>query len=421
MQIASAWSGRRLFHGWIVVVTLAITTIVTYGGMYYSFGVLLTPVVNEFGWTRADASGAFSVTLVVAGLLGIPIGRAVDRFGARWLMSVGSLIGGAALIALGFITDLWQFYLLWGPAIGLASALTFYPVSFTVLSNWFSRRRGTALGVLTLIGGFASPIFIPLIGWLIPEIGWRQAVIVLGILILVITAPLHALLIRRHPEDLGLHPDGDPAPAETAKPAASALATSWTAGRAVRSLNFWILTGAFFLEQLAAMVVLVHLVPYVIDKGFTPALAAWIGGFVGIASLPGRFVLSYLSDRIHRQGMLAGVLLAEAIGLVILVGAGDETLLFVFVAVYGVGYGARSPLRAAVMGDFFGRAAFGSIFGLQGAATAVAAAAGPWLAGAFYDRLNNYQLAFYVTAGVLVLAGVALLLARRPKSLSLTT
>ncbi|HEX2171011.1 MAG TPA: MFS transporter [Dehalococcoidia bacterium] len=422
MQHSPARVRPRLYYGWILIVTLAVTTVVTYGGMYYSFGVLLKPLVDEFGWSRAAVSGAFSGTLIVSGLLGIPIGRLVDRFGARWLMSVGSILAGAALIALGFVTEIWQFYALWGLAIGLASALTFYNVSFTVLSNWFSRRRGTALGVLTLIGGLASPIFIPLIGWLVPAVGWRQTVIILGILQIVITLPLHAWLVRRHPEDLGLHPDGDPAPDPTAAQAASALAESWTIRDAVRSPNFWILTGAFFLEQLAAMVVLVHMVPFMIDKGagrgFTPELAAAIGGLVGVASLPGRFVLSHLSDRIHRQGMLAGVLILEAVGLVILIAAGEPLLLYAFAIVYGLPYGARSPLRAAVMGDFFGRAAFGTIWGLQSAATAVAAGFGPAIAGSLYDQLNSYQVAFTLTAATLVLAALTLLIPRRPKRLA---
>ena len=418
MRVSTVGVRPRLYYGWIVVVTLAVTTIISYGGMYYSFGVLLTPVIEEFQWSRAATSGAFSLALMVAGLLGIPIGRLVDRFGARWLMSVGSVLAGLSLITLGFIREIWQFYALWGLAIGLASALTFYNVSFTVLSNWFSRRRGTALGVLTLIGGLASPIFIPLIGWLLPTVGWRQTVIILGILQIVLALPLHAWLLRRYPEDLGLYPDGDPAsPPQDAPAAASALAESWTIRRALGSVPFWILTVAFFLEQLAAMIVLVHLVPFVIDKDLTtnPAgLAAAIGGLVGVASLPGRFILSHLSDRINRQWMLAGVLIAEAVGLVILILADTPALLYLFVVVYGLGYGARSPLRAAVMGDFFGRAAFGTIFGVQGAATAVAAGLGPAIAGAFYDWLRSYQLAFILTAAALVLAGLALVAARRP-------
>ena len=147
---------------------------------------------------------------------------------------------------------------------------------------------------------------------------------------------------------------------------------------------------------------------------FNAAQAVTFIGIVGVSSLPGRFILSHLSDRINRQAMLAGVLVAEAVGLIILVLAGTPTFLYLFVIVYGPGYGARSPLRAAVMGDFFGRAAFGSIFGIQGAATAVAAALGPAIAGAFYDSLRNYELAFLLTAGALVLAGLALLAARRP-------
>src|SRR5438270_3143745 len=171
---------RTTFHGWYLVVGLGVTTIVSYGISQYLFGVLVVPIQHDLGWSRATISGAYSLGLVVAGVLGLGVGRLVDRYGARQLMSVGSVLGAASLVGLSRMTSVWQLYLLWAGCLGLAMALTLYPVTFVVVANWFQRRRGTALAVLTVVGGLSSPIYIPLAGLLVARLGWRQALLVLA-------------------------------------------------------------------------------------------------------------------------------------------------------------------------------------------------------------------------------------------------
>ena len=141
------------------MVVLGITTIISYGTTQYLFGVLVVPIDTTFHWGRASISGAYAIGLIIAGLLGVPIGYLVDRWGARLLMSCGSALAGLALIGLARVDGIFQFYLLWSGGLGLAMALTLYPVTFTVVANWFVRKRGTALAVLTLVGGLSSPIY----------------------------------------------------------------------------------------------------------------------------------------------------------------------------------------------------------------------------------------------------------------------
>jgi MFS family permease len=203
---------KRPYYGWVLMVVLGITTIISYGTTQYLFGVLVVPISTSLGWNRASVSGAYAVGLIVAGVLGVPIGPLVDRWGARLLMSSGSAIAGLALIGLAQMHDLFQFYLLWSGGLGLAMALTLYPVTFTIVANWFVRKRGKALAVLTLVGGLSSPICIPLAGAMVAQIGWRATLVVLGLSQLLLALPLHALVLRRHPEDLGLSPDGERAP-----------------------------------------------------------------------------------------------------------------------------------------------------------------------------------------------------------------
>ncbi|HEX6796236.1 MAG TPA: MFS transporter [Ktedonobacterales bacterium] len=433
---ARASTGRP-YYGWVLVVALGVTTIISYGTTQYLFGVLVVPISNELGWSRASVSGAFSVGVIVGGLTGVPVGRLVDRYGARVLMAVGSALGGASLLGLSGVHALWQFYALWSGGIGIATALTFYPVTFTVVANWFQRRRGAALAILTLLGGLSSPIYIPLAGLLVAKLDWRGALVVLALTQLCIALPLHALLLRRHPEDLGLLPDGDtvaPAPAVLATASDdSALATDAAMDTApistqpavltgvalragIRQVAFWSLTVAFALALLANSVLFVHQIAYLIGRHYGAVFAADVAGAVGLASLPGRFVLNWLSDRLRPERLLASCLVAQAAGVVLLVYASSPIALAGYVVVYGAAFGAISPLRATVMAEHFGRRAFGAITAVQGVPVALAAGLGPLAAGWLYDRLGSYGLVLWLCAAAFALAGVAVALTPRPHS-----
>lgn len=398
----------RPYWGWVLVWTLGATTIVSYGTTQYFFSVLVVPMQRELGWSRALISGALSLSLLVAGLLGLPIGRLVDRRGARLPMALGSLLGAAGLAMAALVQEPWQLYAVWSGVLALSMALTFYPVTFTVVTNWFTRRRGSALALLTLLGGLASPIFIPLGGVLVERIGWRATLVVFAAVQLAIAVPAHALVVRRHPEDLGLLPDGETAERDRQPGPDAALR------EAVRTLPFWTLTGAFALGLLAHSVILTHQVAYLIGRGFDPVLAASIAGLLGAASLPGRYLLNRVSERLSPQALLAGCYVAEAAGVVLLAGAASPALVWGYVLVYGAAFGAISPLRASTMADQFGRRAYGAITAVSGIPAAAAGAVGPIAAGAIYDRTGSYGPALALTAASFVLSAFALALTPRP-------
>lgn len=401
----------RGFRGWRLAWVLGATTIVSYGTTQYLFGVLVVPIGRDTGWSRAALSAAFSIAFLVAGALGVPVGRHVDRHGARAVMTVGSLAGAASLFGLSRAGAQWQFVGLWAVGIGVAQALTFYPVTFTVITNWFVRRRGAALAVLTLVGGLASVIFYPLAGVLVAAFGWRSALVVMAALQLGICVPLHLGFLRRNPEDEGQQPDGDLVPAAgTAVPDPGP-----TLGTAVRTRAFWTLTLCAGLILMAHSVILVHLVPYLIASRFDPVFAASLAGLLGVASLPARLVLNLLADRLGARLLLGLSIALQAVGTIVLIGTPARAgLVWVYVAVYGFAFGASSPLRAAVMGDQFGRRAYGGITALQGVAVALMAAAGPVAAGWLYERAGDYRLALWLTAGTFILGAVALSLTPPP-------
>jgi MFS family permease len=400
---------RRVYYGWVLVWALGITTIVSYGTTQYLFGVLVVPIQHDLGWSRGSLSGAFSLGFVVAGLTGVGIGRLVDRSGARWLMTAGSLLGASTLALLSRVSAEWQFYVLWAGALSVSMALTFYPVTFVVITNWFNRRRGSAMALLTLIGGFASVIFIPLAGLLIAGLGWRTALLVMAACQLAVCVPIHALVVRRHPEDLGLLPDGQNGVGE-AVAAASTQLPGRTFAEAVGSPAFWTLTGSAGLALMGHAAVLAHQVPYMIGRGYDPVFAAGVAGLLGVASLPARLVMNLLSDRFGPRAMLILSTLLQAVGVLLLVNAGGALVLWAYVAVYGFAFGAVSPLRASVMAEYFGRRAYGAITAAQGVPVSVLTGVGPLAAGTLYDRLGDYRLAFALTIAAFLVAALALAL-----------
>lgn len=402
---------QALYYGWVLMVVLGITTIISYGTTQYLFGVLVVPLDATFGWGRASISGAYTLGLIVAGLLGMPIGALVDRWGARLLMSAGSALAALALFGLARMDTLWQFYLLWSGGLGLAMALTLYPITFTVVANWFVRKRGKALAVLTLLGGLSSPICIPLSGALVAHVGWRVTLVVLALSHLLIALPLHALLLRRHPEDLGFSPDGEPA----LHMRADAPLPGATMPEALGSPVFWMLTTSLALVMLGSTIVFVHQVAFMIARGTDAVLAATLSGLLGLASLPGRYVFNILSSRISPQKLLTLSVVAQAAGIVVLVLAGTSLAwLLLYVLIYGSAYGAFSPLRASVMADHFGRRAYGAITAVQGIPVALCAGLGPLAAGWLYDMLHHYELAFWLCAAAFLLAAIGMALVPQP-------
>lgn len=398
---------RRIYYGWVLTVALGLITIVAYGTTQYLFGLLVVPISHEFGWPRAQVSAANSISLVVSGVLGVWIGRLVDRHGARELMAAGSVLGATCLVGLGFARHLYQFYLLWGVGLGLTMALTLYPVTFVVMANWFYYRRGAAMALLTFIGGLSSPIYIPMSGILINSLGWRHALTVLALTQILIALPIELMLIRRRPEDHGLIPDGLGVAPSAAIPVGPEQGSSVNEG--LLSVPFWTQTVANALGQLATAALWTHLVAYLISRGHAPVFAALAAGFIGLASLPGRVILNLLSDRFAPKSLLALANGTQAAGIAVLALAGSHAWLLSFVVVYGIGYGAISPLRATMMAEYFGRRAYGAITAVQNLAGVIGAGAGPILAGAMFDSSHSYFPALWLMGAGYLGASIAVL------------
>jgi MFS family permease len=407
---------RKVYYGWVLVFTLALTETTSWGILYYAFTVFLTPMQAELGWSRADLTGAFSMALLLSGLAGIPIGRWLDRHGPRLLMTLGSCAASLLVLAWAEVDSLTTFYLIWS-GIGVTLAAVLYEPAFFVVATWFVRQRGRALTVLTFLAGLASVIYLPLAGWLVQRQGWRGALCTLAVVLAVGTIPLHAIVLRRRPEDLGLTADG----AHTSQPhhAVETVAAPGVSMRtALRDAAFWWLSVAFFLSQLATAAVVVHLVPYLIDHGYEPGFAAVTTGLIGVMALPGRLIFTPLGDRLSRSHVTACLFLVQTIALLVLLLIHSVAGVYTFVILFGMGFGAMTPARAALIADLYGPAHYGQINGVLALFVTGSRALAPVGAGAVHDWTDSYDPVLWGLMVASAIATAAVLLVRRNEPLA---
>jgi MFS family permease len=400
----------RLYFGWVLAVTLGVTETVSWGVLNYAFTVFLAPMQAELGWSRAAISGAFSLALLLSGLAAIPVGWWLDRHGPRLLMTAGSCAATLLVLAWSGVRSLPVFYLLWA-AIGLTMATVLYDPAFAVLTVWFRRHRARALTLLTLMAGLASTIFVPLAAWLVQTQGWRAALVTLAILLGGLTIAPHALLLRRRPHDLGLAVDGEALPPpDTPATARSIAERSMAVSEALRHISFRWLTGAFCLYAFASIAVSVHLVPLLVGRGSTPALAAAATGAVGLMQLAGRLVFAPLERRLSRGTLTALVLLVQPCALLTLLLMPGASGLVAFVALFGASRGAATLARPHFVAGLYGPARYATIAGTLTLFVTLAQAAGPYVMGSGYDRFGSYDPVLWplvvLSAGA---AGAALL------------
>jgi MFS family permease len=382
-----------LYYGWVLVVMLGITQTITWGILYYGFTVYLPVLEADRGWTRGQQSGAFSIAMLLSGLCAAPVGRWLDERGPRLLMTAGSVASTLLLLALSQVSTLLEFYVVWA-LIGVVMAAVLYEPAFAVVTYWFERRRTQALTAVTLMAGLASTIFMPIEAWLIELQGWRGSLVTLAAFLAVTTILPHALLLRRRPEDLGLHVDGDPVSGATAETprAAPARRAPVSVGTAIREPAFRWLAIAFSLSTVVNIAIGVHLVAYLQDRAFEPTLAATATGLVGAMQVAGAI---------------------QPISIVVLLLMPGVVGVFAFIVLFGTMKGALTLIRPALVVELYGRARYATMAGALAAFVMAATALAPISAGAAYDLLHSYDPLVWAFVVLSAIPVGAVLLARR--------
>ena len=404
------------FYGWVVV-AVAFVTMAIGVNTRTAFSLLFPPILTEFGWDRSSTAAAFSFGFVAATLYSPMIGFLMDRLGPRLILPAGAGMVSIGLILTTSITQPWHLYLAFGLFVGGGSMFISYLGHSLFVPYWFARKRGLALGITFAGAGVGSIILFPWLQDTITRVGWRDACWIMALVLFVTVVPLNSILQRRRPEDLGLAPDGEagadasqaaPGRADTIVDHAWA-ATDWTLALAVRTARFWWLGLAMATCLYAWYAVQVHQTKYLDDIGFSPQLAAYALGLVGLTGSAGQIGLGFLSDRIGREWVwtlsLSGFGLCYAL-LLVLHDQPSHVLLYSMVAAQGLlGYGV-SAVYGAVAVEIFQSRHYGTIYGTLSVAGSLGAAVGPWLTGLVYDQTGTYAPAFWLAIG---LCGVSII------------
>lgn len=403
----------RIFHGWRIVAASFANLFVVVGIAYYSFPVFYASLIDEFGWSRAEVTaGYFFSILLVGPVFGISAGFLLDRYGARRIILAGLLFAGTAFVGFAFMHSLLAYYLFYFmQTVGYVSA---GPVPNQVLvSHWFSRMRGRAMGLAYVgigLGGAVAPV---LTEFLIRAIGWRQAMLVMGAVILLGLSVLTLALVKNRPADIGLYPDGDAAP--VVRQADSGAAGTHLRA-AMRTRAFWMILLASLMSIGAVGGVIQHLQLYLRDQQFSPEQAARVASFLLTASILGRVTMGYLADRFSRKYVMLAACTMIAAGIGVLYFSTATSTVYLFAFIFGFGMGADYMLIPLMTAECFGLKALGRLMGVILATDAVAQALAPVLVGRIYDLQRSYDWGFALLGCMAVVGALAVTLIQAPGS-----
>lgn len=396
---SSAHYDRRLV-GW-----LSLAQLIGWGSIFYTFSLIMEPVERELGLSRAESSLAFSIALLVEGLLAYPVGRLIDRGYERIVMTTGSVLAGVCLAMQGTVSGAAGFYLAWA-GLGAAMAGVLYSPAFAVVTRRFPGDFRRAIITMTFLGGLASTVFIPLTAAAIEAWGWRQALMGLGVLHLLVCAPLHAITLRRAPR----------APA-TPKPSSDRIVPQGVFG-IIRGAPF-LLIGLFVMLMTAVSVALpAHMVSLLREHGMSERWVIAIPASIGVIQVFGRLLLFFFEHHfdLHLANRLIPGLIP--IGLVALLAApllvdGQMWAVLLFVLMFGMGNGMLTIVKGTAMAQYVNRDHVATLNGVMGLPLALARAAAPLALGLMWTAQSGYTYGLWMLLAFSLVGVGALMLAQR--------
>ena len=383
---------------------LSLAQLISWGSIFYLFALLMAPMERELGLSRAQSSLAFSIALLVEGLLAYPVGRLIDQGHERAVMTVGSLLGGACLALHAGIHSVTGFYLAWA-GLGAAMAAVLYSPAFAVVTRRFPNDFRRAIITMTFLGGLASTVFIPLTAWLMANWGWRQALLGLAALHLLVCAPLHALVLRH-------------APAAPQQRAASPTAAAQGVSRYVLSRPF-LLIALFVILMMAITVALpAHMVNLLRENGMGEAWVIAIPASIGAIQVMGRLLLYFFEHHfdLHLANRLIPCLIP--LGLIALLAASlwvawQFWAVLLFVLLYGMGNGMLTIVKGTAIAQYVNRDHVAALNGVLGLPLALARAGAPLLLGLLWTPRAGYNVGLLLLLALSLVGVTALMLAQR--------
>jgi MFS family permease len=402
---------RRFYYGWVIV-GVAMISMAFWFGFRSMFSVFLVALVEQFGWGHGEVAGVQSLAMISYVVAAPLAGALIDRFGPRRVVLPGILLFSTGMALCSSIHRLLYFYLFFGLMAGVGVSFISIAAYTAIIPHWFERQRGTASGIAASGIGLGTMVFVPLSQWLISNWGWRASFLILSILTVAVLLPLNGLLLRHRPEDAGYAPqDEKSAPVPPSKEEADTSSIrvtpqfTWTIKEAMGTLNFWALMTFPMLCMIGIYILSVHFVGFLVNAGLDKMVAASAFALIGIISTFFRIVWGFVSDRIGREK-------AYSLAMLFFCGSfyclfrfhrgGGLWLVYLFVLLVGIGWGATAPMFMATAADLFHGRAIGTIYGMLEGSAGIGGAFGAWIGGYLFDKTGAYMWTF----GVAVIAGV---------------
>ena len=421
----------RIFFGWWTVLVTGFVSGLGLGFYTYGISALFKPIASELGLSRAVTSGGSGIGLMAGSLLAPLIGWAVDKFGPRTAIAGGLLTVSVGLTMMQWVNSAPRFYLIWGLIIGMGTNLGLTIAVDKALTNWFVRKIGLALGTKFALIGLTAALSMPVVSWLIAQVGWRMTCLIWAALLTVGVPFMFAFVKNERPEIFGLLPDGDQkgpfleisqdAFLKNAAAKASGLQTSeFNLHEAMRTRTYWILTLSLFLQSFIMTGFNTHFIPFLTEMNIDPIVAGGLMGIMLIFTIPSRFFGGLFADRVGKDRMKT--LLALPFILLIfgmaafLIYPSIETIYFLLFF-YGIAHGLPTPLFLISISRYFGRKAFGSISGTAIMFMSPAAFISPVVAGWIFDTSGSYSAALMVFAAASFIVIMLLSLLKAPKKI----
>lgn len=384
----------RIFYGYIIVLASFLVLMTVYGSQY-SFGVFFKPVLNEFGWTRAMTSGAYSLNVALQGVFTIICGRLCDRFGPRPVLTFSGILLGLGYLLMSLTSAIWQIYLFYGVLVSIGAAASYVPLLATV-AKWFARGRGIASGIAVSGIGVGTTVLPLVANHLISSYSWRTSYLVVGSIALVIIL-IAAQFVKRDPRQMGLSAYGDDSP----KMGCPNLEIQGLSVReAVRTRQFWILFAFFFTSNVCVQTAMVHIVPHATDIGIPADAATAILSVVGVISIGSKIGMGGVIDRLGNKPVVVMMLIMMTAVFLWLQVASQIWMLYLFAVVFAIAYGAFSSTQSPIVAELFGLKAQGTLLGLVMVGNFIGGALGPLIAGRLFDMTGSYSPAFWLFAAL---------------------
>jgi MFS family permease len=403
------WKKNNIFWGWYIVVGAFLVMSVNYGARY-CFGIFVKPLSGEHGWSHSVISLAATINMLIYSIGAIFVGRMLDKFAPRWIMTTGAIIAAAGFILTGFVNSPLTLYLAYGLLVGLGATGMGVVICSSSVGKWFIKMRGLAIGIATMGISFGIMTLTPLAGFLGKYFSWRAGMFILGAITLTVGVTVSQLLMRKtHPEAYGLLPDGDkiPLPGQiSATPAVSKISIRTI----FKDSRFWTIAISQSLIVMVIMSVFVHQVAYAVDNEINSIAAASSLAAISVTGFIGQFFFGWLSDRL-RDGKYAYFLGISFLlcGMILLNYADNVRSLYLYAVIYGFGYGCIAPILPILIVDRFGRHTLGSIYGLLTFFIGFIGSLGPILGGIIYDHFGSYHYLWLINTIILALTSIIIL------------